>query len=51
MTDLVLYYSTCQNAASVRGSLAPPVPVKSPGLALREVWGCTVPSDRNVIWS
>lgn len=37
MTDLVPYYSTCQNAASLRDFLAPAVSVKSPGLVLREV--------------
>lgn len=51
MTDLVPHYSTCQNAVSVRESLAPAAPVKSPGLVLREVWGCTLPSDQNVGWS
>lgn len=51
MTDLVPCYSTCQNAASVGEFLAPAVSVKSPGLVLREVWGCIVPSDQNVIWS
>lgn len=35
MTDLVPYYSTCQNAASVRGFLASAVSMKSPGLILR----------------
>lgn len=51
MTDLVPYNSTCQNAASVRESLAPAVPAKSPGLVPREVWSCTLPSDQNVMWS
>lgn len=51
ITDLVPYYSTCQNAASVREFLAPAVSVKRAGLVLREVRGCFVPSDQNVIWS
>lgn len=50
MTDLVPYYRTCQNTASVRESSAPAVSVKSPGLVLREFWGYTVCTDQNVTW-